>query len=336
MKKEDIKSIVMCAYGFGDSMIYMKALYAIKKLYPNARLSLLYRTNFKDIKLDFVDEIVSYKGIESDKEGDFYEKLKGLNCDILIIPRRSTTLHKTLDKIAKSLNIKKIISFTNLYNIFNKNFKTPFPSIIRNKHLSEFILSLVRQIDKKHFDENIKNIDFSQVKEHIYKDFSIVDSFLNSIKYDKIIGINCFSYHSQNEGVNFFIRDWIRLAQNIASTHKNFLVILMHAKFESINFNIDESENLRVFTNDESFASLVAISSKLDYFISIDTGNVHLCDILQIPSFILIRPKATRHFLGGSYNGVFDKMVVKPGFQKHYKKTFSAFAKKVEEKLSTL
>lgn len=130
--------------------------------------------------------------------------------------------------------------------------------------------------------------------------------FFNKLdnKYEKIIAINPFANYSEFLGHNFFPRQWINLAQNLALTYPKYLFVLLNFKHNTLRINIDESKNLKSFVNDESIASLFHFSSKLDYLISIDTGQVHVCDILQVPSLVLIHEIVANRFGNSSYANV--------------------------------
>ncbi|WP_300703081.1 hypothetical protein [uncultured Campylobacter sp.] len=99
-------------------------------------------------------------------------------------------------------------------------------------------------------------------------------------------------------------RQWINLAQNLALTYPRYLFVLLNFKHNTLQINIDESKNLKSFVNDESIASLFYFSSKLDYLISVDTGQVHICDILQVPSLVLIHEIVANRFGNSSYANV--------------------------------
>lgn len=169
--------------------------------------------------------------------------------------------------------------------------------------MSEIVLKLVRAIDKKHYDKNIQKIDFSKVKDFLPQNSSLSDEFFkNLINYEKIIGINAFSNHSEFVGMNFFTKDWIRLALELSKTYPNFLFILLNFKENFIQFNLSQNSNLKVFINNECIASFVSITKKLDYLITIDTGTLHLADILQIPTLALTRKLTAYRYGGGLWS----------------------------------
>lgn len=204
--------------------------------------------------------------------------------------------------------------------------------------MSEIVLRLVRAIDTKHFDKNLKKIDFSRVKNLLPYDTKLSDEFFSKIdaKYEKIVGINAFSNCSEGGGYNFFIKDWINLGRILALQYPNFLFLLLNFEKNPIQYKIEENTNLKVFVNNTSIASLLSISKKLDFLISVDTGNVHICDILQIPSLVLISKIVAYRFSGGSYGSSCDKLVLKPTWQKEYKKIWEIFLHKARRNLNLL
>lgn len=277
--------IVFNANGFGDLLVCFKALYAIKELYKDDEL-VLYQKGFYDLNflenVGFIDRVVN-------SAEDFFEKLEQEKPDIFISMTRNSHFFKAL----KKLDIKKIIVFPHFKSVFS--FKLTAPLFFRHKkHMSEIALKLVRAIDKKHYDKNIQKIDFTKVKDFLPQNSKLFFKILPN--YEKVIGVNAFSNHSEFVGMNFFTKDWIRLALELSKSYPNFLFILLNFKDNSIQFNIPQNSNLKVFINSDEIASLVSITKKLDYLITIDTGNLHLADILQIPTLALIRKLAAYRF----------------------------------------
>lgn len=322
-----MKNIVFHSDGFGDLLVCFKALYAIKQLYPEYKLFLLtnglMESDFLE-KIPFIDEVLIYKD-------DFLEKIQSKNPVIFITTRRQGLYFKKL----KFLNV---IVFPHLISIISKNLTTPLPFFRAKKHMSEIVLKLVRMINTRHFDKNFNQIDFSKIKNLLPYDARLSDNFFKQIdtKYEKIIGINAFSNNSEYRGFNFFIKDWIGLARQLSLKYPKFLFILLNFSTNSIQYNIDQNANLKVFCNNKNIASLVSISQKLDFLITVDTGNLHLCDILQIPTLAFTSSLAAYRFGGGSYGGRFDKLIVKPAWQKEYRKIYEIFTKKAENNLENL
>ena len=210
-----------------------------------------------------------------------------LNPDIFITTHRKGSFFRYL----KTLNFKKVIVLPHFVSFTSTKLASPFPFFRGKKHMSDIHLTLVRSINKKHYDKNITQIDFSKVKDFLPKDETLSQTFFQSISfaYKKVIGINAFSGYSESvAATNFFIKDWIDLAFELGKIYPEFLFILLNFKANPIQFNINETQNVRVFVNNDDLASLVSLSSKFDFFITQVTGNSHLCDILQIPSHNMV------------------------------------------------
>ena len=167
--------------------------------------------------------------------------------------------------------------------------------------MADINLKLVRAIDSKHYDANIAQVDFAKMKDFLPKDESLTKPFFESIKfaYKKVIGINAFSNNKEGIGFNFFPKHWLSLAYELALAYPEFLFVVLNFQKNAVQFRADELKNLRVFVNNDSIASLTSLSSRLDYLISIDTGNVHLCNVLQVPNFVFVDKVARYRFGGG-------------------------------------
>lgn len=312
-----MRRIVFHQNGFGDLLVCFKALYAIKCLYPNDKL-ILAQNGFSDESflknIPFIDEI--YTG-EVDKD---FEKLKS---DIFITNIRN--LH--FFKILRNLKLKRIIAQPHFLSL--PYFDTPLPYRRAKLHMSEIALKLVRTIDKKHYDRNFAKINFKEVKNLLPSDDTLSTEFFNQNKqFSKIIALNIFGNQTENIGFNPLPRAWLNLGQNLAKEHPEILFVLVNFTHNSLQFNLKEQENLKVFINNDSIASLVAFCKRLNGLISVDTGIVHLCDILQIPNLIFI-PKLTFYrFSGGSYGGWCEKFALEKGYQKNYAKIMQIFYEK--------
>ncbi|TQR60275.1 hypothetical protein [Campylobacter troglodytis] len=253
--------------------------------------------------------------------------------DILISTRRKGSFFRYL----KKLGFKKLIVLPHFISLSSKNLSCPTPFFRGKKHFSDIHLKLVRAIDAKHYDTNIAKINSDKIKDYLPKDRSLMDKFYKSVDfpYKKIIGINAFSTHSTSKANNFFLKSWLDLAFELGRTYSEFLFILLNFKQNPIQFQLNESQNVRTFINDDSIASLTSMSLSLDYFISVDTSNVHLCKLLQVPSLIFIDASICYRMGGGGCEFI-DNFVVKAGWQKNYQKTLQDFTQMSKERLDKL
>ncbi|EIA4391966.1 hypothetical protein K7I34_001403 [Campylobacter upsaliensis] len=313
-----MRRIVFHQNGFGDLLVCFKALYAIKCLYPKDKLILAQKGFYDESflkNIPFIDEIYTGGG------GKDFENLKS---DVFITNIRSSHFFKTLHKF----QFKRIIAQPHLLSLLY-HFDTPLPYRRTKLHMSEIALKLVRVINKRHYDTNFSKINFKEVKNLLPSDDTLSEKFFNQNKqFSKIIALNIFGNQTENIGFNPLPKTWLNLSQNLAKEHPEILFVLVNFTHNTLQFNLKEQANLKVFINNNSIASLVAFCKKLDGLISVDTGIVHLCDILQIPSLIFIPKHTFYRFSGGSYGGVCDKFSQKNGYQKNYAKIMQNFYEK--------
>ena len=313
-----MRRIVFHQDGFGDLLVCFKALYAIKCLYPNDKL-ILAQNGFYDEKflknIPFIDEIYTY--------GGGLEDFENLKSDIFITNKRNSLFFKTLSR----LKLGRIIAQPHFNSLFR--FDTPLPYFRKKLHMSEIALKLVKTINPKHYNTNFSKIDFKEVKNSLPSDETLSKEFFSRCKkFSKIIALNIFGNQTENIGFNPLPRTWLNLSQNLAKEHPEILFVLVNFTHNTLQFNLREQANLKVFINNNSIASLVAFCKKLDGLISVDTGIVHLCDILQIPSLIFIPKHTFYRFSGGSYGGMCDKFSQENGYQKNYAKIMQNFYEK--------
>ncbi|ELX8739537.1 hypothetical protein SLE29_001617, partial [Campylobacter upsaliensis] len=243
---------------------------------------------------------------------------------VFITNIRNSHFFKTLHKF----QFKRIIAQPHLLSLLY-HFDTPLPYRRTKLHMSEIALKLVRVINKRHYDTNFSKINFKEVKNLLPSDDTLSEKFFNQNKqFSKIIALNIFGNQTENIGFNPLPRTWLNLSQNLAKEHPEILFVLVNFTHNTLQFNLREQANLKVFINNNSIASLVAFCKKLDGLISVDTGIVHLCDILQIPSLIFIPKHTFYRFSGGSYGGVCDKFSQENGYQKNYAKIMQNFYEK--------
>ncbi|WP_270969032.1 glycosyltransferase family 9 protein [Campylobacter upsaliensis] len=313
-----MRRIVFHQNGFGDLLVCFKALYAIKCLYPKDKLILAQKGFYDESflkNIPFIDEIYTGGG------GKDFENLKS---DVFITNIRSSHFFKTLHKF----QFKRIIAQPHLLSLLY-HFDTPLPYRRIKLHMSEIALKLVRVINKRHYDTNFSKINFKEVRNLLPSDTILSDEFFKqNTKFSKIIALNIFGNQTENIGFNPLPRTWLNLSQNLAKEHPEILFVLVNFTHNTLQFNLREQANLKVFINNNSISSLVAFCKKLDGLISVDTGIVHLCDILQIPSLIFIPKHTFYRFSGGSYGGVCDKFSQKNGYQKNYTKIMQNFYEK--------
>lgn len=295
--------------GFGDFLCCFKALYAIKCLYPNDSLG-IYALNLpQDFtqKVGFIDEVINANEVS-------IEQIRAMNPDIFITAYRKGAFFRKI----QTLKFKRLIVQPHFVSLTSSAFETPLPYFHAKKYMADIVLKLVRVINPRHYDENFAKIDFSKMRDLLPQDSRLTAPFFKSVDfpYKKVIGINAFAKNKEGVGINFYHKDWYYLAVNLAQSYPQFLFVLLNFSNNPIQFNDSANlSNLKIFVNDESIASLVSISMGLDYLISIDTGNVHLCNILQIPALVFI-DKDVQYRWGGGIASLWLNLAGKKNMEK--------------------
>ncbi|TQR61211.1 hypothetical protein [Campylobacter troglodytis] len=254
--------------------------------------------------------------------------------DILLLGRSYKQLH--IINAAKVAKIKLIISPFWLKTLFDKQIQSFF-YLQTHKCLENYkILKAVRSIDKRHFDENFKKIDFSKARLLTKaKNKAFVDEFLakcglkkclqggdfsqeNGKKgYQKLVGINAFGISNPN--FKFALKEWVELAKMLANAYPQVLFVMMNFKGSGYEFAPFEAKNIKVFVNDEDLLNLVEFTSRLDLLIIVDTGNVHIADVFQVPILELIkRAKVSFQWCGGAWGNECECVTLPKGFKKRY------------------
>lgn len=302
----------------GDCVMIAKAIYAISVLYPNSKIILFASKMCKSLfkNFDFISEIVVISHNETQKQ-EFLDALLLHKPDVLLLlHRRSWKI-----KIAKQSKIPLVITELHMHILFSRQFRCPVYRLSYFIHGTEKILRLVRQIDTRHYDENISKIDFSRAKiPTSTANKEKIDLFLQSCNADshsKIIAINPFG-KSNNESFNFTLKDWIDMAQKLAKEFPQILFILTTYQTNPVRIEIDTTQNIKIFCNDDDILNLIEFISRLDLLLSVNTGNIHIADNLMIPTFAINRANERYKCAGGSYGGFFDGIYLPKNYAKDY------------------
>lgn len=309
------------AIAVGDNVVAIKAMLMLKKMYPKSKL-IVYTNNIGENlyrNLPFIDSII-----------------KDLSQDLGQIDYFFVT-HRTKENIAiaKQTNARKIITKAYLHTLFCHRFINSFLLNTKHQPESKNLLHLVRLVDKSRFDDIFSSIDFNEAKLQTTSENEIfVDRFLQSHKIPKtpttriatriangggqnsthrklistkrLIGINIFG----SGGVRYLsFQSWREIATHLAKHFSDDYIILLCPPNQTIDdFPL---KNVVIFKNNSDLLNLVALTKRLDWLISVDTGNVHIADNLQIPTLGLYTSKMFKRWRGGTYGGVFKGLIIK-------------------------
>lgn len=157
------------------------------------------------------------------------------------------------------------------------------------------------------------------------QNIEFIDLFFNKIEaknYQKIIGINPFG---SSMDYTFKLEDWIKLAKNLANAFPKYLFIFTNFQSNPIQLEEFVAPNLCTFINNEDLLNLVEITGRFDLLLSMNTGNIHIADNLQIPTISLNKKKERINCVGGSYGGEFIPIILPKNWKENYSKYYEEF-----------
>lgn len=292
------------AIALGDNVVALKAMFMLKAMYPKSTLIVATNALGENLyrHLPFIDSIITDLSQNRHK------------IDYLIITHRT----KANITLAKQTNARKIITKAHLHTLFSPRFINDFQFSTKKFYESWNLLRLLRLIDKNHFERTLQTINFSEAKLRcVAENEKFVDDFLESNKLkiangggqqqdSKLIGINFFG----SGGVKYLsLPAWRRIIMQLADNFKHYRFIVLCPPNQAIEeFGC---ENIAIFVNNSDLLNLVAMTKRLNLLISVDTGNVHIADNLQIPTLGLYTQEMFRRWRGGSYGGIFKGLIIK-------------------------
>ena len=139
----------------GDNVVAIKAIYALKMLYPHANLIIATNAIGANLyaNLPFIDTLLN---VEANPSAIYTIP----NIDFFIITHRT----KANIALAKRTNARKIITQAHLHSLHSPRFINDFNFTTKLRPESENLLRLVRLMDKRVFEGKIKSLDFSGAK----------------------------------------------------------------------------------------------------------------------------------------------------------------------------
>lgn len=170
-------------YGLGDNVIAMEAIYALKQVHPNAKVVLFSVGGAMEHLVSQVDFVDEYHSLEGYLPEESLHKINKYTYDCIII----TKFYSHIFPLLPRLNARKII-------IACKGANVLLPLLPRYRHIRlvpmrnlllqkvgirAHCLKMVRAMDKKIYDERIKDIDFDKARvKTTQENKEFVDEFL--------------------------------------------------------------------------------------------------------------------------------------------------------------
>ncbi|MGB9665530.1 MAG: glycosyltransferase family 9 protein [Ignavibacteria bacterium] len=297
LKTEEIRNILIIRKHnqIGDILVSVPMYYALKKYFPQAKITLLasktnYPIPFKELN-QYIDEIVIYEKATPKQQLDTIKLLRKKKFDLAIIPatiQLSTTSNfiSFLAGIRYRVGVKKVNGEKNKFS-FLLNIKKDFNWIGTKAHQIFRNLEVIEQINCKISISEALNSFFkiSEDEKIEAKEF-LKSKFLN---ISTLIGIHpgagkidhIWDWKNFFEVAKFLYQEWNSgFVITCGATDKPVIEKIESAfKDKKIPFTILENFSIR---------KLAAIISECDLFITNDTGVMHiagLTETLQISLF---------------------------------------------------
>lgn len=282
----------------GDMICSLPFYAALNKKFPTAKITLVaaktnYHVPVKEIN-PYLEHVLVYDKSSLKTILGFYRKLRGVKYQIGIVP--STFAHSVTSHIINYLSGAKIrVGVKSIDGIKNKaakylNIKKDFYWDKEKKHQKERNLDVVRQLGC-----DLTREDLLQAKLKISKvNFAFAEKFFAENFPDrskKVIGLHPGAGKEANiwQAENF-----IKVIKSLFQNFNNYVLITagwtdkiiiypFSEKLKRLNINFTIAENLEI-------KNLAAVLSKLDLYITNDTGTMHVAGSVGCKMISLFGP----------------------------------------------
>ncbi len=270
----------------GDMIVSIPMYYALKKTFPESRITLLasktnYKIPFSEIN-PYIDDVIIYDKIKIQNAIKLIKQLRKLKFDLVIIPStvRFSTTHNIISFLA---GIKYRVGVSGVNGSNNKlsfllNIKTNFNWIENKTHQIFRNLEVIEQIGcKLNFSEIFDS--FPKISE---KDETEIKKILDESFNEKniLIGIHPGAGKTQNIWDS---EKFLSLIKNLYQNYQaNFIItggftdeeIIQKIQIELVNSKIPF-----LLAQNYEFRKLMSLINQCDLFISNDTGVMHIAGL---------------------------------------------------------
>ncbi|MGL5988732.1 glycosyltransferase family 9 protein [Cetobacterium sp.] len=279
------KIIIARTDKIGDLILSIPSFFMVKKMYPDAEITLLVRGyNYNIVKnLPYINRVVQ---IDRYRQKELLEKIQYFNADAFI----ALYVDDFVMQLAKASKAKVRIgplSKLKSFFIFNKGVLQKRSKSI--KHEAEYNLDLIKKLDKNLFEERF------EINTGIYLDKSNIDSAEKFFKDNnigkKVLVVNPFMGGSAK---NITDEEYIQLIKKVIEKQEDLdIVITAHISDEERGLNLIEKigkERVFLFANGGELLNIGAVINKSKVYFGGSTGPTHIAGSLQ-KSIVALYPK---------------------------------------------
>ncbi|MCS5422312.1 MULTISPECIES: glycosyltransferase family 9 protein [Psychrilyobacter] len=282
---KDIKRIIISRTDkIGDLVLSIPSFFMVKKMYPNAEITVLVRKyNYEIVKnLPYIDRVVK---IDDYRRVELIEKIKYFKADVFIALYNDEFVMQLAKASGAPIKIGPLSKIKSFFT-YNKGVLQKRSKSIKNE--AEYNLDLVKKLDPKKFDDLFElNTEICYEEKHK----KAVEIFIaeKEIKSPLLV-INPFMGGSAK---NISDEEYVELIKAVLDKAENINVVLTcHISEEDRGQRIlDGIGNQRgyLYANGGDLLNLAAMIDRADVYFGGSTGPTHIAGSLK-KSIVAIYP----------------------------------------------
>ncbi|MGL6066974.1 MAG: glycosyltransferase family 9 protein [Cetobacterium sp.] len=325
------KIIIARTDKIGDLILSIPSFFMVKKMYPDAEITLLVRDyNYNIVKnLPYIDRVLQ---IDRYRQKELLEKIQYFNADAFI----ALYVDDFIMQLAKASKAKvKIGPLSKLKSFFTFNKGVLQKRSKSIKHEAEYNLDLIKKLDKKLFEERF------EINTGIYLDKTNIESaekFFEDNKIGKkVLVINPFMGGSAK---NITDEQYAQLIKKVIKKQVDLdVVITAHILDEERGLSLIEKigeKKVFLFANGGELLNIGAVISKSKVYFGGSTGPTHIAGSLQKSIVALYPKKPTQSPKRWGVFGNNDVSYIVPdeNSKENYKhKNFDSYRDEIENKI---
>ena len=317
----------------GDLILSIPSFFMVKKMYPDAEITLLVRNyNYNIVKsLPYINRVVQ---IDRYRQKELLEKIEYFNADVFI----ALYVDDFVMQLAKASKAKlKIGPLSKLKSFFTFNKGVLQKRSKSIKHEAEYNLDLIKKLDKKLFEERF------EINTAIYLDKNNIESAEQFFKDNnigkKVLVVNPFMGGSAK---NISDDQYAQLLTKLIDREKDLdVIITAHISDEDRGLSLIEKigrERIYLFANGGELLNIGAVIDKSKVYFGGSTGPTHIAGSLQ-KSIVALYPKKpsqspTRWGVFGNDDVTY--IIPDENSKENYKhKNFDSYNEEIEERIIT-
>ncbi|MGL4641505.1 MAG: glycosyltransferase family 9 protein [Cetobacterium sp.] len=325
------KIIIARTDKIGDLILSIPSFFMIRKMYPDAEITLLVRNyNYNIVKnLPYINRVVQ---IDRYRQKELLEKIEYFNADVFI----ALYVDDFVMQLAKASKAKvKIGPLSKLKSFFTFNKGVLQKRSKSIKHEAEYNLDLIKKLDKKLFEERF------EINTAIYLDKNNIESAEKFFKDNnigkKVLVVNPFMGGSAK---NITDEQYANILTKIIDRVENLdVIITAHISDEERGLDLIKKidrDRVYLFANGGELLNIGAVINKSKVYFGGSTGPTHIAGSLQKSIVALYPKKPTQSPTRWGVYGDEDVTYVIPdeNSKENYKhKNFDSYTDKVEERI---